>query len=159
MRAVLKDVDPSQPAQIAAMTDLVAATTAEPRFQARLISIFSLLALLLSAIGIYGVLAYTVTERTREIGIRMALGAERTDITRMVLKRSLLLVSGGIVVGVIGAFALTRVLERFLFDVKPSDPGTFLAVVTLLGAVGLLAGLLPARRAASVSPVIALRGE
>ena len=141
------------------MTDIVSTTTAEPLFQARLISIFSMLALALSAIGIYGVLAYSITERTREIGIRMAMGAEKSDITRMILKRSLLLAAAGVVLGVAGALAVTRVLAKFLYDVKPTDPATFLAVVSLLVGVALLAGLLPARRATKVDPLVALRWE
>ena len=160
MRAVLRQVDPNQPPQfMAAMSDLVAADTAEPRFQARLISIFAMLALLLAAIGVYGVLASAVAERTREIGIRMALGAAKSDIRRMVLTRVLLLVAAGLSVGVAGAMAITRVLGRFLFEVKPSDPATFLLVAALLAAVGLLAGLLPARRATRVDPLTALRWE
>jgi putative ABC transport system permease protein len=160
MRSVLQDVDKNQPVQsIAAMTDLLDATTAEPWFQARLISVFSILALLLSAIGIYGVLAYAVTERTREIGIRMALGAEKSDITRMVLQRSLLLAAAGVALGVAGALAVTRVLTRFLFDVKPTDPATFAMVAAVLVAVALFAGLLPARRATRVDPLVALRWE
>jgi ABC-type antimicrobial peptide transport system permease subunit len=144
---------------LAAMSDLIDATTAEPWFQARLISAFSILALLLSAIGIYGVLAYAVTERTREIGIRMALGAEKSDITGMVLKRSLLLAATGVALGVAGALAVTRVLARFLFDVKPTDPATFAMVAAVLMAVALSAGLLPARRATRVDPLVALRWE
>jgi predicted permease len=160
MREVLQGADRSLPVQpISSMTDLIATTTAEPLFQARLISIFSILALSLSAIGIYGVLAYSITERTREIGIRMALGAEKSDITHMILKRSLLLVTAGVVLGVAGALAVTRVLAKFLFDVKPTDPATFLAVVALLVFVALLAGLLPARRATRVDPFVALKCE
>jgi len=160
MRGVLREVDRNQPVQsIAAMTDLVAKTTAEPQFQTRLIAIFAMLALLLAAIGMYGVLACAVAERTREIGIRMALGAEKNDITRMILRRSLLLVSAGVALGVAGALAVTRVLAKLLFEVKPSDPATFLGVAALLVAVALLAGLLPARRATRVDPLIALRWE
>jgi predicted permease len=160
MRSVLQEVDRNQPVEsIAAMTDLLDAATAEPWFQARLISTFSILALLLSAIGIYGVLAYAVTERTREIGIRMALGAEKSDITHMVLKRSLLLAAAGVALGVAGALAVTRVLAKFLFDVKPTDPATFAMVAAVLVAVALFAGLLPARRATRVDPLVALRWE
>jgi putative ABC transport system permease protein len=160
MRGVLRDVDRNQSARsITTMTDLVATTTAEPRFQTRLIGIFSILALLLAAIGVYGVLACAVAERTREIGIRMALGAEKSDITRLVLKRSLLLVSAGVSLGVAGALAVTRVLAKFLFDVKPTDLPTFLAVAALLAVVGLLAGLLPAQRATRVDPLVTLRWE
>jgi ABC-type antimicrobial peptide transport system permease subunit len=139
------------------MTDVIAATTAESWFQARLIAVFSILALLLSGVGIYGVLAYSVTERTREIGIRMALGAAKTDIARMVLHRSLTLVTAGVGLGLAGAVAVTRVLGAFLFEVKPTDPATFVMVATLLAVVALLAGLLPARRAARVDPLVALR--
>jgi putative ABC transport system permease protein len=160
MRAVLHEVDKDQPAQsISSMADIIATTTAEPWFQTRLISIFSMLALLLSAIGIYGVLAYSVTERTHEIAIRMALGAEKSDITRMVLHRSLLLVTAGVALGIAGALAVTRVLARFLFEVKPTDPATLVMVATLLAAVALMAGLLPARRATHVDPMVALRCE
>ena len=159
MRDVLRSLDRNQPVEIDSMTDLVAATTAETWFQARLISIFSVLALVLAGIGIYGVLAYAVTERTREIGIRMALGAKKSDVTLMLLKRTLLLVMGGLVLGGCGALVLTRVLAKFLFETKPDDPGTFLTVAAILGATGLVAGLLPARRATRVDPVVALRWE
>jgi len=159
MRGVLHDVDKYQPVSIAALTDLADASTAETWFQARLISTFSILALLLAAIGIYGVLAYAVAERTREIGIRMALGAKKSDITFMLLKRTLLLVMAGVAIGGCGALALTRVLSKFLFEVKPTDPATFLAVAAILAVTGIVAGLLPARRATRVDPVVALRWE
>jgi putative ABC transport system permease protein len=141
------------------MTDLVATTTAEPQFQTSLISIFSMIALLLAAIGVYGVLACAVAERTREIGIRMALGAKNCDILRMVLGRSLLLVTVGVSLGVIGALAVTRVLAKFLFEVKPTDLPTFLGVAALLAVVALLSGVLPAQRATRVDPLVALRWE
>jgi putative ABC transport system permease protein len=160
MRSALQQVDRNQPAQsIEPMTDLIATTTAEPQFQTRLMAIFAMLALLLAAIGVYGVLACAVAERTREIGIRMALGAEKSDIIQMVLRRSLLLVAVGISLGVVGALAVTRVLARFLFEVKPTDLPTFLVVAAFLAAVGLLSGLLPAQRATRVDPLIALRWE
>jgi ABC-type antimicrobial peptide transport system permease subunit len=159
MRRVFREVDSSQAVQIAPLADLVGAAIAEPGFQARLMTIFSALALLLSAIGIYSVLAYAVTERTREIGIRMALGAEGNDITRMVVKRTLVLVMAGLAVGTAGALAATRVLGKFLFGVKPADPFTLLLVAALLAAVGLVAGWLPARRATRVDPLVALRCE
>jgi predicted permease len=159
LRDVLHDVDKNQPVSIAALTDLADADTAEKWFQARLISTFSLLALLLAAIGIYGVLAYAVTERTREIGIRMALGAKKGDITRMLLKRTLVLVLAGVALGGCGALVLTRVLAKFLFEVKPNDPATFLSVASILAVTGIIAGLLPAQRATKVDPVVALRWE
>jgi putative ABC transport system permease protein len=160
MRGALEQVDKNQPPlSIIPMTDLVAATTAGPQFQTRLIAIFSMLALLLAAIGVYGVLSCAVAERTREIGIRMALGAEKSDIIGMVLRRSLLLVTAGVALGVAGALAVTRVLAKFLFEVKPTDLPTFLVVTALLAAVALLSGLLPAQRATRVDPLIALRWE
>ena len=125
----------------------------------RLISAFSILALFLAAIGIYGVLAYAVTERTREIGIRMALGAKKSDVTVMLLKRTLLLVTAGVALGGCGALMLTRVLGKFLFEVKPDDPATFLAVAAVLAVTGMIAALLPAQRATRVDPVVALRWE
>jgi putative ABC transport system permease protein len=160
MRAVLHSVDPDLPVQsIATMDNLLATTTAEPRFQARLLTAFSMLALLLAAIGIYGVLAYSVAERTREIGIRMALGAARADVIGMVFWRTLALAGAGIVLGSAGAIAATRVLAKLLFQVTPTDAPTFIAVAGLLGAVALLAALLPAWRATRVDPVTALRYE
>jgi putative ABC transport system permease protein len=158
-RGVLNAVDKNQPVSIAPLTELADADTAEKWFQARLISTFSVLALFLAAIGIYGVLAYAVTERTREIGIRMALGAKKGDITAMLLRRTLLLVMAGVALGGCGALVLTRVLAKFLFEVKPNDPATFLAVAAILAATGIIAGLLPAQRATRVDPVVALRWE
>jgi putative ABC transport system permease protein len=141
------------------MADFINANTAEPRFQARLLGAFSLLALILSAVGIYGVLAYAVTQRTHEIGVRMALGAESADVLSMVLGRTLILAGAGIAIGAAGALAVTRALATFLFEVKPTDPATFMAVAALLAGVALLAGLIPARRAANVDPMVALRYE
>lgn len=159
MREVLHDVDKYQPVSISALTDLADASTAETWFQARLISTFSILALLLAAIGIYGVLAYAVTERTREIGIRMALGAKKSDVLFMLLKRTLLLVMAGVAIGGCGSLVLTRVLGKFLFEVKPNDPATFLSGAAILALTGMIAGLLPAQRATRVDPVVALRSE
>ena len=159
MRAALNSVDHNQPVLIATLTDLLDATTAETWFQTRLISAFSIVALFLAAIGIYGVLAYAVTERTREIGIRMALGAKKGDVIFMLLKRTLLLVMAGVVVGGSGALVLTRVLGKFLFEIKPTDPATFLSVAAVLALTGIVAGLLPAQRATRVDPVVALRWE
>ncbi len=160
MRSVLRQVDKNQPVQsITTMEDMIATRTAEPRFQTRLLGTFSILALLLSATGIYGVLAYSVTERTHEIGIRMALGAEASDVLWMVLRRTLMLVGVGTALGIGAALTVTGVLQKFLFDVKPTDPATFIAVAALLVAVAILAGLLPALRATRVDPLVSLRHE
>ncbi len=160
MRAVVRDVDKDQPVQtVATMTNLIAFTTAEQQFQTRLLGAFSMLALLLAAVGIYGVIAYSVTQRTHEIGIRMALGAEARDVLRMVLRRTLVLAGLGVAIGAAVALAVTRVLEKFLFEVKPSDPATFLAVALLLSSVALGAGWIPAWRATKIDPMEALRYE
>lgn len=129
------------------------------RMAATLLSGFGVLALLLAALGIYGVLAYSVGGRTREIGVRMALGAAVPDVIRLVLGQGLGLVVAGMVAGVLGAFGATRLLRSFLFGVEPHDPLTFTAVILVLGAVALLACYLPARRAARVDPIVALRAE
>ena len=160
MRAVVRDVDRDQPVQtVATMADLIAFNTAEQQFQTRLLGAFSMLALLLAAVGIYGVLAYSVTQRTQEIGVRMALGAEARDVLRMVLRRTLALAGVGVEIGAVAALGVTRVLAKFLFEVKPSDPATFLAVAVLLSVVALGAGWIPARRATRIDPMVALRHE
>ena len=122
-------------------------------------AIFAGLALLLAAIGTYGVLAYMVTERRREIGIRMALGADRASVMRMVLSQGLRLTPVGVAAGLAAAFALNRVLASLLFGVRPSDPLTIASVVALIGTVALVACYLPARLATRVDPMIVLREE
>jgi len=158
MRQTMRDVDPSQPiGSIGTMDSAISATVAEPLFQARLIGVFSVFALLLAGIGIYGVVAYSVAERTHEIGIRVALGAARGDVVRMVLRRIFVLVVPGLVIGVAGALATTRVLASLLFEIKPNDPVTFVGVAVLLALVAIVAGFVPARRASQVDPLVALR--
>jgi putative ABC transport system permease protein len=160
MRDAVHAIDVDQPVQsLGTMKSLISSTIAEPLFQVRLLSVFSLCALLLAAIGIYGVLAYAVTERTREIGIRVAVGARPADVIRMVVARTIALAITGIVFGVLASLGLTRVLTGLLFQVKPTDPATFAAVGTLLFGVALAATIIPARRAARVDPLIALRNE
>jgi len=158
MRRALRDVDPNQPiGSIGTMESAISATVAEPLFQARLIGAFSVVALVLAAIGIYGVVAYSVAERIHEIGIRVALGAGRADVVGMVLRRLLALLIPGVAVGVIGALATTRVLASLLFEIRPNDPATFISVAVLLATVAIVAGMAPARRASRVDPLVALR--
>jgi len=162
IRATLKNLDADLPAQsIASMPDLIAETTAEPRFQARLLAIFAAMAFALAFVGIYGVLTYSVALRRREFGIRMALGARSADMLGLVLRRTVTLAALGIVIGWAGALALTRVLatSKFLFDVKPHDPAVFGAVAVTILAAALLAGFIPGLRARRVDPIVALRAE
>jgi putative ABC transport system permease protein len=159
MRAVLRNVDKNQPISISSMDSLIATTTAEPQFQARLLATFAVVALALTIVGIYGVLAYAVAQRTREIGVRMALGAQSRDVMQMLLRKALVLIAMGIILGGSGAFALTRVLTKFLFEVKPTDVPTFAAVALTLVLSALAACYVPARRAMKVDPMVALRYE
>jgi predicted permease len=160
MRSRFREVDPNQPIQLMSpMEQLVSATTAQPRFYSRMLGSFSAIALLLASLGIYGVMAYSVAQRTREIGIRVALGAQRGNIFRSVMLKSALLALAGVAVGLAGAFGVTRVLRNLLFDVKPTDAATFAAVSLLLILVALAATYIPARRATSVDPMVALRYE
>jgi len=144
---------------IKTLEEVIADCVWQPRFNLVLIGLFGGLALLLGAVGIYGVMAYAVTQRTNEIGIRVALGAKKTDVLGLVLRDGMKLAGIGILLGLGGAFALTRVLTDLLYEVKPADPLTFLIVSLFLAAVALVACWIPARRAANVNPVIALRQE
>jgi putative ABC transport system permease protein len=141
------------------MTQLLSESVAQPRFNTFLIGLFATLAFVLSAIGIYGVISYDVTQRTGEIGVRMALGAQSRDVLRLILKQGLILTLGGLVVGLGGAILLTRFLTGLLFEVKPTDPLTYGAVASLLAFVAAVACLIPARRATKVDPLVALRYE
>jgi hypothetical protein len=129
------------------------------RLGARLLSAFGILALILAAVGLYGVMAYAVARRTSEIGIRMALGAERGSVLRMVVRETLALMVAGIALGIPAAIAATRLLRSALFGVEPGDPATVATVTAILLAVALFAGYIPARRASAVDPVVALRHE
>jgi putative ABC transport system permease protein len=141
------------------MEQVVAASVTQPRFFAGLIAAFAGIALLLAALGIYGVMSYSVTQRTHEMGIRAALGARQRDLLRMVVGQGMLLAAIGLGVGLAGAFGLTRLLTSMLFGVGATDPLTFAAVSLLLAAVAFAASYLPARRAARVDPMVALRYE
>jgi len=141
------------------MERLVASSVARPRFYAVLLGVFAAVAAMLAAIGIYGVLAYAVVERTQEIGIRMALGAQRRNVLALVLRKGAILTLAGISLGLAGAVAATRLLQTMLFGVAPLDPATFAAVSSMFGAVATLASYVPARRATRVDPMIALRRD
>ncbi len=159
VRDEIRQMDASLPvANVRSMNDVVAAALATPRLTGFLLGAFAAIALALAAVGIYGVLAYLVSQRTQEIGIRLAIGADRSQVLGMVLRQGLSLAAVGIVVGLIGAFALTRLMQSLLYEVRPNDPITFVAVAAALLLIALMASFLPARRATRVSPMIALRG-
>lgn len=160
VRAAVRDLDPTLPVyELQTMSDVVADSLVRPRFLSLLLAAFSAIALLLAAVGIYGVMAYSVSQRTQEIGVRMALGAGTTDVLKMVLGQGTKLAAIGIALGLLGAFALTRLMSTLLFQVSVTDPITFASVVALLTFVALLACYIPARRATKVDPMIALRYE
>jgi putative ABC transport system permease protein len=160
VRGELAAIDRDQPVSaIRTLDEVVSGSVAQQRFRTLLLAAFACVALLLAGIGIYGVIAYSVTHRTHEIGIRMALGAGAFDILKMVVGQGMVLALGGVVVGLLAAFALTRVLSSLLFGVTATDAVTFAAVSFLIAAVALLACLIPARRATKVDPMVALRYE
>jgi putative ABC transport system permease protein len=160
LRREVQALDKDQPIyNVRTMDDVVANSLGTRRVSMQLFAVFAIAALLLAAVGISGVMAYSVTQRTQEIGIRMALGAQGGDVLRMVVRQGMTLALIGIGVGLAGALGLTRVLANLLFGVKATDPITFVAISLLLTFVALLACYLPARRASRVDPVIALRAD
>jgi putative ABC transport system permease protein len=160
VRAEIRQLDPNLPvANIRPMTEVVSTATATPRLTGFLLGTFATIALALAAVGIYGVLSYLVSQRTHEIGIRVAVGAGRQQVLGMILKQGFVLAAGGIGVGVAGAFVLTRLMRTLLYQVRPSDPLTFVLVPAMLIAIAMMASYIPALRATRVSPSQALRME
>jgi putative ABC transport system permease protein len=160
VRGAVRDLDPSLPvAQVRTMDEVLAGARSRPRFLTTLLGLFSATALLLAAVGLYGVISYSVTRRMTEFGIRMAMGAKSTDVLSLVLSQGLKLAGAGVVAGALGAWALTRFIRGLLYGVSSFDPLTFCAMALLLGAVTVAACIIPARRATKVDPLIALRYE
>ena len=153
-------MDPNLPVyHVRSMAEVMGDSLERRRLALILLGSFAGLALLLASIGIYGVIAYSVVRRVREIGVRVALGAQPSDVMRLLVGQGLLLLLSGIVLGLVGALALTRSLASFLYGIKATDPVTFACGALLLAGVGLLASYVPARRAMKVDPMIALRYE
>jgi putative ABC transport system permease protein len=160
VRHEVRAIDNAQPiSQTRLMEDVVARSLTRDRFSVFVLGAFACLALILAAVGLYGVVAYVVTQRTNEIGVRIALGAEPRGIQRLVVVQSLRMVLIGAGLGLSGAFVVTGILRSLLYEVQPRDPMTFAVVTLLLVAVAVAAALIPARRAARVDPVLALRAE
>src|SRR5262245_40567674 len=158
VRREVQALDENLPAQeIKTLDEIVALSFWPTRMGAAMVGCFGLLGLLLASVGLYGVMSYAVAARTREIGVRMAMGAERRDILRLIVGQGLALALVGSGAGLLLAFAVTRVLQRFLFGIRATDPLTFTGVALLLTMIALLACWIPARRATQVDPLIALR--
>jgi ABC-type antimicrobial peptide transport system permease subunit len=153
-------LDPAQPiANVQSASDLVAASIAQPRFNVSLLSAFAVLALLLALAGVYGVMSYSVALRTHEIGVRMALGGQTSDIAALVMRYGIRLTAAGLVIGLAGALSLGRLMRALLFGVTPTDPLTLAGASALTAAIAIVACYLPARRAMKVDPAIALRAQ
>jgi len=160
VRETVRQIDKAQPiAEVREMKQIISEVAAQPRFNTLLLSLFAGVALLLAAAGIYGVMSYSVTQRTHEIGLRMALGAQTSDVIRLIVGQCIKLTIVGLALGLAGSYAMTRVMATLLYGVSPTDPSTFAGCALLLVVVALLACYLPARRATKVDPLIALRYE
>jgi putative ABC transport system permease protein len=160
VRGVVAEVEPNQPPHdLMTMEQRLANTKTSRRLNTALLGSFAAVALLLAVVGIYGVMSYAVTQRRREIGVRMALGAQKSDVLSLIIRGGLRLTLIGVVIGLAGAFVLTRYLSSLLYSVKATDPLTFLEIALTLMGVAMLACWLPARRAAKVHPMVALRYE
>ena len=160
VRGAILSIDKDQPAyDIKTMDDVFSASVANTRLVMLLFGVFSMFALLLASIGIYGLIAYTVAQRTHEIGIRLALGAQTTHVRRMIVTQGMILALIGAGLGLAGAFAATRVMRSLLYGVSPTDPATLVSTALLMLGIAVLAAYLPARRASRVNPITALRHE
>jgi len=160
IRGLVQSMDPTLPViRLRTMDEVFGESVARPRFMAQLLGLFAALALALAAVGTYGILAYTVSQRRKEIGIHMALGATRSTVLRMVLGQGLRFTLVGLAVGIAAAFGLTRLLQTQLFNVRPSDPATIASVAVFIALVAMVACLIPANRAARVDPMVVLRDE
>ena len=160
VRNEIKKIDPDVPlTNVATMDDRLSKSVAQPRFRTTLIALFAVVALVLACVGIYGVISYSVTLRTHEIGIRMALGAQRAHVLKMVIGQAIVLAIAGVALGLTGSYALTSLMSKLLFGVKPTDPATFLITAAILSFTALIASYLPARRATKIDPLEALRYE
>jgi predicted permease len=160
LRNAIREIDPALPVyNVMTMNERLSNSVASHRFNLLLLSGFAALALLLAGVGVYGVISYVVSQRAHEIGIRMALGAQRADVTRLFIKQGMALVLLGVTLGSLGAFALTRVMTSLLFNVGATDPLTFVCVALVLSLIALLACYLPALRASRIDPLAALRHE
>jgi len=156
----VQSLDPDIPVyRIRTLEQYVGTAVAQPKFNALLLGLFAALALVLTAIGLYGVMAYSVVQRTPEIGLRIALGAQTSKVLELVIAQGIRLTAMGLVIGLAAAYGLTRFMESFLFGVTPTDPLTFVLIALLLALVALVACYVPARRAAKVDPMVALRCE
>jgi putative ABC transport system permease protein len=159
-RAAVYSIDPDLPvSNVSTLDDIVARSISQPRFYMLLLGAFAALALALAAIGIFGVLSYAVSQRTREIGIRMALGAQERSVVGLVVRQAMTLVAAGLAAGTVAALFLSQTMTAMLFGVDPTDPATFATVAGLLAGVAMMASYLPARRATRVDPIVALRAE
>jgi len=160
IRGILAQIDKDLPlADVASMEEMMSESVAQPRLETVLFAIFGGLAMLLAAVGIYGVMSYSVSQRTAEIGVRLALGADRGNVLALICKQGLRLAAIGLSGGVLLALGVTRLMATLLFGVSPTDPLTFVTIVILLALVALLACYVPARRATKVDPMVALRYE
>jgi len=160
VRAAVREVDPEQPiSRVQTMDELVNRDLGPRRFSMALLGLFAALALVLAAVGIYGVMSFDVARRSQEIGVRMALGAEASGVLRLVLSQGMRLTAVGVVLGVIGSLFLTRLINSQLYGVGAMDPLTMVAVVVILVSVAALASLIPARRATRVDPIVAMRAD